>query len=213
MLPRHSRLLCAVGSMFLLGVAPAFCQAGPTPTPVAPFEKEAQRLAKTWYPKIRTLLGVRSSAPQQKFEIVFDYEKDGVAYASGDRITVMARWVQAHPDDIGLVVHELTHVVQAYPPGGPGWLVEGIADHVRWFCYEPANRRPRPNPNTARYDASYQTSAAFLDWVVRTYDRNIIRKLDAALKEGKYSPEIFRRSTGKSLDELGARWVESLKKS
>ena len=32
-------------------------------------------------------------------------------------------------EHFGVVIHELTHVIQAYPAAGdkPGWLVEGIA--------------------------------------------------------------------------------------
>ena len=40
-----------------------------------------------------------------------------------------AQWISDHPDDFGMVIHELIHVIQAYPAAGdkPGWLVEGIA--------------------------------------------------------------------------------------
>jgi len=32
----------------------------------------------------------------------------------------------------GMVIHELRHVVQSYHRGNtPGWLTEGIADHIR----------------------------------------------------------------------------------
>ncbi|UJR13660.1 hypothetical protein I4U23_000672 [Adineta vaga] len=30
------------------------------------------------------------------------------------------------------VTHECMHVVQRYPRGDPGWLIEGIADYARW---------------------------------------------------------------------------------
>jgi len=49
--------------------------------------------------------------------------------------------------------------------GNPGWLVEGIADYIRWFKSEPESQRPRPNPAKAKYTDSYRTTAAFLNYV------------------------------------------------
>lgn len=50
---------------------------------------------------------------------------------------IAADWVKSQPNDFGMVVHELTHLVQRYPPGSPGWLVEGIADYIRAKYFEP----------------------------------------------------------------------------
>ncbi len=41
------------------------------------------------------------------------------------------------------MVHETVHCVQRYRGrGNPGWLVEGVADYVRFFKYEP--KKPAP---------------------------------------------------------------------
>ena len=109
-----------------------------------------------------------------------------------------------------MIVHELTHVVQAYPKYDPVWLVEGIADYVRFFHFEPEANRPHPDPKKANCRDSYRTTAAFLDWAVRRYDPDLVRKLDRALKAGTYSDDLFRQSTGKPLDQLNAEWVASL---
>jgi hypothetical protein len=73
----------------------------------------------------------------------------------------------------GAVVHELVHVVQSYgrvrrtdpdATRAPGWLVEGIADYIRWFLYEPETRGAEINERNlsrARYDASYRVTGTF----------------------------------------------------
>jgi hypothetical protein len=86
----------------------------------------------------------------------------------------------------------MVHIVQQYrrARGGnrnPGWMVEGLADYIRWFLYEPENLRPRPNPARANYDDSYRTTAAFLAYVKETHDKEIIKKFNAAMRGGKYS--------------------------
>ena len=41
------------------------------------------------------------------------------------------------------MIHETCHVVQRYRGrGNPGWLVEGVADYVRFFVYEPGKAGP-----------------------------------------------------------------------
>jgi len=137
---------------------------------------------------------------------------DGVAAASGDRITGSVKFFKAHPSDVGAMVHETVHVVQSYPRGNkPGWLVEGIADYIRFFKYEPGKLR-RLTPERARYDGSYKTTAAFLEFVSKDYDKDIVRKLNVAMREGKYTEGLFKRFTGKTLPELGEAWKESLRR-
>lgn len=64
-----------------------------------------------------------------------------------------------------------------------------------------------------RYDASYRVSANFIHWVTETYDREIVRKLNAALREGRYRAELWKDATGRTLDELGEEWKKSLEKT
>jgi hypothetical protein len=168
-------------------------------------------VADEWYPKIVAALPGKDFRPARKITITFDKDYDGVAYASGNRIVASVKFFTAHPDDLGAFVHELVHVVQAYRGGErPGWLVEGIADHVRFFQYEPVEKRPTPNPQRAKHTDSYRTSAAFLDWAQRTYDPQLVIKLNEACRTAKYSPELWEQYTGKSLDVLGEEWRASL---
>ena len=85
------------------------------------------------------------------------------------------KYFKDHPDDIGAMVHETVHVVQRYRTrNNPGWLVEGIADYVRFYKYEPGKLRPL-NPNRAKYDGSYKVTAQFLAYLSDKYDKEIVR--------------------------------------
>jgi hypothetical protein len=140
---------------------------------------------------------------------------------------------------VGAVVHEMVHVVQQYPgffrrargggnagaagaAGGaapatapaarnPGWLVEGIPDYVRWFKYEPQTHGADiRNPARAKYDASYRVSANFLNYVTDHYDKDLVKKLNAAMRQGKYSEDLWKEYTGKTAPELAEEWKKSL---
>lgn len=102
-----------------------------------PWAKESKALVESWYPTIAGLLKSEGFEPRGKVTLVFSDRLKGVAETSGARITISADWVRRHPEDKGMVIHELTHVIQSYPPSRDGWLVEGIADYVRFFRYEP----------------------------------------------------------------------------
>ncbi len=178
----------------------------------ADYAKKAQTLADTWYPKLVAMLPSDGFVAPQTIQIVFDPKYDGVAATAGDRIVCSTRWFSTHPEDLGAIIHELVHVVQHYTTGErPGWLTEGIADHLRWFMYEPAGARPHPNPEKSKFNDSYRTTAAFLEWAQSTYDKDLIVKLNAACREARYSDDLWKQYTGKSMDELGAEWKASLK--
>ncbi len=131
---------------------------------------------------------------------------DVPAYAAGSGIAFSAEHFTRHPDDLGCVIHELTHIVQSYRdiPEGTGWIVEGLADYVRyrsaadhsgWGIQVPY----RPG---MQYTEGYGTAAGFFIWIEKDYDPRMAAKLNRALKHGEYTPEIWVTATGKSLDEL-----------
>jgi hypothetical protein len=138
----------------------------------------------------------------------------GVAAASGNRIVGNADYFKQHRADVGAMIHETAHCVQQYGrvPGGarnPGWLVEGVADYVRFFKYEPGKIGRIP-PERARYDGSYRTTAAFLAFVAGKYDPDLVRKLNARMRAGKYADGVWKELTGKTAEELGQEWRQSL---
>ena len=170
-----------------------------------------------WYPMIVEMLPSEGYTAPERFTIVFHKDMRGVANASGRRINCAAPWFKRNLDGeaVGAVVHEMVHIVQQYrrARGGnrnPGWMVEGLADYIRWFLYEPEDKRPRPNPTRAKYTDSYRTTAAFLAYVKETHDKELIKKFNTAMREGKYSADLWKDYTGKTADDLWADYVKTL---
>jgi hypothetical protein len=216
------RLLAAVVAC-LAFAAPAWADAKPKAVDVTvdvsevpelkDWADKAKELVQKWHPKIAEALKSDGFTPPSTVKLVFKKDMDGVAYTAGKTITISAAWVKKHPDDYGMVVHELTHVVQSYKRAGrgTGWLVEGIADYVRFFQYEPG-KLGTIDARRARYDGSYRVTAAFLAYVTEKYDKEIVRKLNAALRDGEYKDELFKKYTDKTVKELDEEWRASLKK-
>ncbi len=44
------------------------------------------------------------------------------------------------------------------------------------------------------------------------YDKELVRKLNALLRQGKYKEDIFKELTGKTVQELGDEWKTSLRR-
>jgi hypothetical protein len=172
----------------------------------AAWGKKAGALAEKWHPAISRLLQSDGHKPPAEVRLVFKKDMKGVAFASGKTITISAKWIKDHPDDFGMVVHELTHVIQGYRRGGPSWLVEGIADYVRFAHYEPGTPI-RVNPKRASYRDGYRTAAKFLAWAEQKHDKGLVRNLNEALRAGKYRKELFEEHTSKALDQLWADFL------
>lgn len=177
---------------------------------MADWAEKAKKACEDSYPMIVKLLGDEGFKPPTKTKIVFKH-MDGVAHTAGGTITCSAQWFTDHPDDVGAVIHELCHVVQRYRmKQPPGWVTEGIADYVRWFNFEPENRHPHVrNPRRAKYTDSYQTTAAFFDWIVKNKDPQFATRLNAAARRGDYKPELFKEFAGSPLDDLWAEFIKA----
>jgi hypothetical protein len=172
--------------------------------------EEAALLAREQYPFLVAMLDSEGFVPPDSIVIIFR-EKHGVAYAAGNEIHISCDWIRRNPDDYGMVVHELIHVIQAFGSGNsvPGWVTEGIADYLRFFWWERNGFETcRVNPESARYTDSYRTTAAFFDWIVRTKDAGFIKRLNAYCREGNYSIGLFNEFTGMTVEEL---WVDFIK--
>lgn len=46
------------------------------------------------------------------------------------------------------------------------------------------------SPDRAKYDACYGVSVAFLDYVARKQDKELVKKVNKALREGEYKEEL-----------------------
>jgi hypothetical protein len=176
--------------------------------------EKSKELVETWHPKIEELLRTKDFTPPNKVIIVFKKNIKGVASASGNKITISGNYVLKNQKDFGMVAHELTHVIQQYRGAGreASWLVEGIADYVRHYAYEPDAKMRTINVNKAKYTDAYQTAAQFLRWIEKKYDKEIVFKLHRALREREYQVAMFQKSTGKTVDELWDEFIDTLKK-
>lgn len=135
------------------------------------------------------------------------------AHASGNRIVLSAEWFARNPGDLGCLVHEMSHLVQRYPgfAGKPGWLVEGIADYVRYRVK--ADDRwtiPQSYREGTSYQNGYGIAAALLVYLERHYGDGLVAELNRALKSATYTDQLFQDLTGKSLHDL---WEEYKQKS
>jgi hypothetical protein len=173
------------------------------------------RICERAYPMINEELASDGFKPAHFAKMTFKKDYRGVAATGRTRITGSVKYFQDHPDDFGAMVHETVHVVQAYGygRGNPGWLVEGIADYIRFFKYEPGKVGRLGNPDRLHYNGSYRVTARFLNYVTEKYDKQLVKKLNAAMRQGKYSDDLFKDYTGKTVTELDDEWRASLKKT
>ncbi len=170
------------------------------------------RVCEKQYPMICDELASKGFKPPTQIRISMKSDYAGVAEASGAKIKGSVKFFKANPGDIGAMVHETAHCVQGYRARGlPGWLVEGIADYVRFWKYEPG-KAGKVNADRAKYDGSYRTTAAFLAFASEKYDPKLVNKLNALLRDGKYDAKVWKELTGKTVEELDREWKESLVK-
>jgi hypothetical protein len=172
-----------------------------------------------WYPKIVALLPSPGyTAPARYYLTIMPM--DGVAYTTGTNVFVSASWCsdQMNGEAVGSLVHESVHVVQQYDFGNaPSWLVEGMADYVRWFKYEPQSHgadivwmRKMGKKFSPHYNDSYRISANFLNWITEKYDSNAVTEVDAALRQGNYTDDFWKQHIGKTVQELGGEWKNGI---
>jgi hypothetical protein len=200
------------------------------------FALKTSPLLLEWYPRINDMLyGPDHPLPFAVVIVSFQHQLERPAYTGGNVIHISADGLRNRPDSFeGMVIHELTHVVQHYPAGqaGAGWVIEGIADYIRHEAYEQdikptmnidarghaygyADREPffRSLEKSGfdlthkGYLQAYTVASSFLFWLETRKDKQIIRHLNLALSEGKYTPDLFVQFCGRPLDDLWAEFV------
>ena len=170
---------------------------------------EAERIIKHWIPVLDGWLGKKLDKPLEvRLEFVDDPKGD-IAWVSSDGLTInLAKCLQGSHIDEGILIHELTHVIQPYPDSVPGWLVEGIADYNRWVRYEPHNCESGAVGKES-YKDGYGRAADFLGWVERHHDRKLVQAIHAAACAGKYTDDLFRKRTKKTLAQLWKEYADA----
>ncbi|KAI8629503.1 BSP-domain-containing protein [Xylariaceae sp. FL1651] len=131
---------------------------------------------------------------------------DGVAYTTGTdldpeqhkEIHLSSRYVAAIPaarrrrEVEGVVVHELVHCYQHNGRGhAPGGLVEGVADWVRLGAGLAPPHWRRGEETSGKWDAGYQHTAYFLQYLEGRFGEGTVRRLNEALRTSKYEEKPF----------------------
>lgn len=161
-----------------------------------------------YYPKIVTRIDAPTDTVARSIEVRFrDDMKPGVpGYAQGSTMTVSIPFLLNDPGEVrGMYIHELTHVAQAYPGGNkPGWLVEGIAEAVRYQLSPPDDTWRTEvdalDPAKLDYKKSYRDTAPFLLHIEKQKPGSLA-KFSRAMKDIKYTDALWPELTGKTPDE------------
>lgn len=115
-----------------------------------------------------------------------------------------------HDEIKGVLVHEMVHCWQWNALGtAPGGLIEGIADFVRLKAgLSPPHWKKEQGGD---WDAGYQHTAYFLQWLEDCCGEGTVRKINGRLKEEKYDEEEFwNRLFGENVGELWEEYSETL---
>jgi hypothetical protein len=190
------------------------------------FGQKAIPAVQEWYPKIVDMLLVEGYPPPVSMNlklqegVIMPGNRGIPAYAAGGNIVVSSDFLRSQQkgEAVGCVIHEIVHIAQTSnwgrgrPGRVPSWVTEGVADYIRWFLFEPESKGAViRNPDNAKFDASYRTTANFFDWVVRTHNlKDLPRRLNSTYVTG-YNHGLWREWTGKTVEELEADWKASLK--
>ncbi len=184
-------------------------------------EKTLKPVLVEWYPRIAAELPIPRREPPTQFSIRFTNSYKGVAATAGTHVVANTKWITDNlkGESVGALLHEEVHVVQQpYQPHGtrhptymPSWVCEGTCDYVRWFEFEPVGkRRPLERGPKPRYDGAYHPSGQFLKYVAEHYDKQIMAELNEASYFGKYSDDLWKQHTGKTVEQLGSEWEKSI---
>jgi len=169
---------------------------------------DAEAVIRSWYPRLQNLLPTTDFVPPSAVTFRIKKSDQGVGGTSGSTITVSSSWIEKHPEDKGLVVHELVHVVQSYPNGNPWWVTEGIADYIRWPIYEGKPQTWFPRPQTQQgYKKGYRVTAGCCLWLETEKAPGIVKRLNSAMRKQQYDESLFTTPAGQSLNELWREYV------
>jgi hypothetical protein len=184
------------------------------------FAEKSKAVIEEWYPRINeTLFGPDHPLPADSVTLVCEPAKF-IAYSDirpKNRIHISAGFVQKNPEEYGMVVHELTHIVQQYAKlkREEVWLQEGIADYVRheYFEKDIDGLAARVDPDRDGYRMGYTKTAAFLAWLQKHKNPGVIRELNKGCAEGHCSVDLFLSCCGEDVDTLWKEFTEELRRS
>lgn len=151
-------------------------------------------------------------------------DMDGVAYTMGSdldndhkEIHFSTRYIAGiaearRTDEItGILTHELVHCFQYNGHRNcPGGLIEGIADWVRLRCHlSPPHWKREAGDG---WDAGYQATAYFLDYLEGRFGDGTVRHLNENLRTHRYEQkQTWEAVVGRAVEDLWSEYSDSLK--
>lgn len=175
-------------------------------------EAVVQKMINTFFAVYPLLVQRFNSEAAKELTFLIDPNYNGVAAASGNTVRFSAAWLINNPSDIDVVVHEIMHVVQAYPNYNPSWLTEGIADYVRYKygLQNAAGGWSLPAFSAAQhYNDSYRITGRFLAWLEVKVDATLVNELDKHMRLQTYTDVTWKTFTGKTVDELWQLYAQN----
>ncbi|MDD4980133.1 MAG: basic secretory protein-like protein [Candidatus Omnitrophica bacterium] len=122
---------------------------------------------------------------------------------------------QLDPKDLGVLVHEGTHVAQDFQDDNfenidnKLWLIEGMANHVRLLLGWDGPNQPKFEPSKIKINTSlkeqrdYDVWAEFFKWLATKYSKgNLLVDFTNALKNSETDEAFLKREFGKSSGQL-----------
>ncbi|KAF2136780.1 uncharacterized protein K452DRAFT_292109 [Aplosporella prunicola CBS 121167] len=148
----------------------------------------------------------------------------GVAYTTGKdidsdhkEIHFSTDYITSVPQErrrremLGVIRHEMVHCWQWNAMGSaPGGLIEGIADYVRLRCgFVPPHWKQECDGD---WDAGYQHTAYFLDYLDNQYGAGSVMAINESLKCREYKEKTFWKGLfGKDVEDLWQEYGRYLK--
>jgi hypothetical protein len=160
---------------------------------------------------------------------------EGVAYTTGSETAKEIHFACQHivncadrcADEIrGVLVHEVVHCYQYNGKDTcPSGLIEGIAGaSIRpyhawdsqmyissdWVRLRSNLAPPHWRPKGSRWDAGYDVTAYFLQWLTERYGEGTVREINELMKDAPYDESIFKTVTGRKVSKLWKLYKEHL---
>ena len=171
-----------------------------------------ERLMNTYFSVYPKLIADFNPDAKKKLYFIIDPTYEGAAYAFGDVVVFSYDYMEGNPTDGDVVVHEtMHHIQQGYQGNVPGWLVEGIADNVRYHygIDDPDSWTLQDYKPEHNFDGSYGITARFLLWIETHKNENFVKELDRALRNGINYNDFFRQSLGKSIEDTWSEYAQN----
>jgi hypothetical protein len=199
---------------------------------------KARALANKSYPQIYRALNDPSAQEIPPLDIIFrkdlakghklsvkhatknmpklvNYSASGIA--TGGNVYLDADTFTHSPELLdSVLIHEMAHVAQGYNWFRritiPSYWHEGIAEAMVYKTENlsiPKNRACKCSAVSPHYTSGYFCAAAFLLYLEKAYDPQLISRLNASLRNGSYSEKFFYQFTGHTLDRLWSEFLQT----